>query len=86
MGIKQKREFKRTRSQDFFIIMLIATFKKNLIMNILKEGGGQVVIEYVVVFIAVALLVVGFISRVHNEDKNGILDNHFQDMVSQTLG
>lgn len=67
--------------------MLIATFKKNLIMGILRKGGGQVVIEYVVVFIAIALLVVGFISRVHNEDKkNGILDNHFQDMVSQTLG
>lgn len=66
--------------------MLIATFKKNLITYILKKGGGQVVIEYIVVFIAVALLVVGFIQKVHKSDNSGIMDNHFQDMVSQTLG
>lgn len=65
------------RRNGFFIWDKINTFKKT---------DGQAVIEYITVFIAITLLVVGFISRVHNEDKNGIMDNHFQDMVSQTLG
>ena len=55
-------------------------------LNTFKNTNGQAVIEYITVFIAITILVVGFISRVHNSDKNGIMDNHFQDMVSQTLG
>lgn len=65
------------RRNGFFIWDKISTFKKT---------DGQAVIEYITVFIAITLLVVGFISRVHNEDKNGIMDNHFQDMISQILG
>lgn len=55
-------------------------------LNTFKNTNGQAVIEYITVFIAITLLVVGFISKVHNKDKNGIMDSHFQDMVSQTLG
>ena len=65
------------RRNGFFIWDKISTFKKT---------DGQAVIEYITVFIAITLLVAGFISRVRNEDKNGIMDNHFQDMVNQTLG
>lgn len=65
------------RQNGFFIWGKVSTFKKT---------NGQAVIEYITVFIAITLLVVGFISRVHNSDRSGIMDNHFQDMVSQTLG
>lgn len=58
------------------------TLKKYLTAHL----GGQVVMEYIIIFIAITLLMIGFISKAHNESKNGILDVHFQEMVNQTLG
>lgn len=69
------------------------TFKKYLINNSdslntpakADSIRGQVVIEYVIIFIAVTLAAIGFISKVHNENSSGILDVHFQEMVNKTL-
>ena len=73
------------RQNGVFIWDKVSTFKKTN-GQVIRLRSGQAVIEYITVFIAITLLVVGFISRVHNSDKSGIMDNHFQDMVSQTLG
>ncbi|HLD41314.1 MAG TPA: hypothetical protein VJA84_03955 [Candidatus Omnitrophota bacterium] len=85
--MKEKKKYLIEQAgQNFFVTMLITTFKKNLIIRILREGNGQAVIEYIIIFIAITLVVAGFISKAHNTDRDGIMDNHFQDMVKQTLG
>ena len=65
------------------------TFKNDLISSdnfiLLWKRKGQAVIEYLIIFIAVALTVITFISQVHNEDGNGVLDRHFTNMTEGIL-
>ena len=66
------------------------TFKNNLIssncLTLPWKRKGQAAIEYLIIFIAVALTVITFISKVHNEDGNGVLDRHFANMTEGILG
>lgn len=64
------------------------SLKKNLISS--NKGGdklrcGQAVIEYIVIFIAFTLAAITFISQVHNNSGNGVLDQHFDNMVNKIL-
>ena len=64
------------------------TFKNNLISRNKDDNylSGQVVMEYLIIFIAIAFTVIAFISRVHNTSNNGVMDQHFSNMVNAILG
>lgn len=71
------------------------TFKNNLISVVVNgrsslprapwKREGQAAIEYLIIFIAVALTVITFISKVHNEGGKGVLDTHFDRMAQRVL-
>lgn len=63
------------------------TFKNNLISRNKDDNylSGQVVMEYLIIFIAIAFTVIAFISRIHNPSNNGVMDQHFDDMVNGIL-
>lgn len=53
---------------------------KKCLVSANKDSKGQAVIEYVVIFIAIALLAGGFISRA-----KGVFEGHFNNTVSRIL-
>ena len=50
-----------------------------------KQLKAQAVLEYVIIFVVIALLASGFIAKASGTDGNGALDTHFKTMVNQML-